>query len=119
MRTCSGKIDTSGRGGTNFILESVNGKLHLPLPPLNECDMPDDRAEIPSPEIALHHPHLKPVADKIQPIDDNALILLLIGRDMVRVHKVCEQINGPRDAPYTQWLDLGWVIVGDVADKCV
>ncbi|TWW54543.1 hypothetical protein D4764_0103490 [Takifugu flavidus] len=83
LRTCSGKIDTSGRRGTNFILESVNGKLHLPLPPLIECDMvPDDRAEIPSPEIALHHPHLKPVADKIQPVDYDAPILLLIGRDM-------------------------------------
>lgn len=115
LRTCSGKMDTSGRRGTNFILESVNGKLHLPLPPLIECDMvPDDRAEIPSPEIALHHPHLKPVADKIQPIDNDAPILLLIGRDMVRVHKVREQINGPHDAPYAQRLDLGWVIVGEV-----
>lgn len=115
LKTCSGKIETSGRRGTNFILESVDGKLHLPLPPLIECDMvPDDRAEIPSPEIALHHPHLKPVADKIQPVDDNAPILLLIGRDMVRVHKVREQINGPHDAPYAQRLDLGWVIVREV-----
>lgn len=113
LRKCSGKIDTSGRRGTNFTLESVNGRLHLPLPPLIECDMvPHDRAEIPSPGIALHHPHLKPVADKIQPVDDNAPILLLIGRDMVRVHKVREQINGPHDALYAQRLD--WVIVGEV-----
>lgn len=70
--------------------------------------------EVPSPETAHHHPYLKPVADKIQPVDDSAPILLLIGRDMVRVHKVHEQINGPHDAPYTKWLDLWWVIVGEV-----
>ncbi|XP_057694147.1 uncharacterized protein LOC130917078 [Corythoichthys intestinalis] len=36
------------------------------------------------------------------------------GRDILRVHKVREQINGPDNAPYAQRLDLGWVIIGDV-----
>lgn len=86
---------------------------HLP-PPLIECDsMPDDRTEIPTPEIAQHHPHLRPIANKIQPVDHHAPILLLLGRDIIRAHKV-QQINGPNNAPYAQRLDLGWVIVGEV-----
>ncbi|XP_036952753.1 uncharacterized protein LOC119018863 isoform X3 [Acanthopagrus latus] len=114
MKTCSGKLETSGRRAVNFIIESMDGKLQLPLPTLIECDMvPDDRTEIPTAEIALHHPHLQRVADKIQPVDKDAPILLLLGRDIIRVHKVREQINGPHNAPYAQRLDLGWVIVGE------
>ncbi|KAI3361663.1 hypothetical protein L3Q82_002029 [Scortum barcoo] len=115
LKTCSGKFETSGRRAANFIIESMDGKLQLPLPTLIECDMvPDDRTEIPTTEIALHHPHLQRVANKIQPVDQDAAILLLLGRDILRVHKVREQINGPHNAPYAQRLDLGWVIVGEV-----
>lgn len=47
-------------------------------------------------------------------MDPNAPILLLLGWDILRVHKVHEQINGPHNAPFAQRLDLGWVIVGEV-----
>lgn len=115
LRTCAGKIETSGRRAANFIIESMDGKVKLPLPPLIECDMvPDDRTEIPSPEAAHYHPHLRPVANKIPPVDQDVPILLLLGRDILRLHKVRKQINGPHNAPYAQRLDLGWVIVGDV-----
>lgn len=40
--------------------------------------------------------------------------MLLLSRDLIRVHKVRKQINGPHDSPYAQRLDLGWVIVGSV-----
>ncbi len=40
--------------------------------------------------------------------------MILLGRDIIRVHKVRSQVNGPHDAPYAQKLDLGWVIVGNV-----
>lgn len=114
LKTCSGTTETSGRRATNFMLESMDGKLQLPLPTLIECDMvPDDRSEIPSPHVALNHPHLQPVAHKITAVDPDAPILLLLGRDILRVHKVREQINGPHNAPYAQRLDLGWVIVGE------
>lgn len=115
LKTCSGKFETSGRRAANFVIESMDGKLQLPLPTLIECDMvPDDRTEIPTAEIALYHSHLQQVANKIHPVDHDAPILLLLGRDILRVHKVREQINGPHNAPYAQRLDLGWVIVGDV-----
>ncbi|KAI4903065.1 hypothetical protein NFI96_032847 [Prochilodus magdalenae] len=34
--------------------------------------------------------------------------------DLIQVHKVREQCNGPHSSPYAQRLDLGWVIIGDV-----
>lgn len=53
LKTCSGKVQTSGRRAVNFLLESMDGKVNIQLPPLIECDsVPDDRTEIPSPEIA-------------------------------------------------------------------
>ncbi|XP_035524123.1 multiple epidermal growth factor-like domains protein 10 [Morone saxatilis] len=74
----------------------------------------DDKSEIPTPEIARHYKHLKRVVDRIPALDRSASILILLGRDMPRAHKVREQCNGPHNAPYAQRLDLGWVIVGDV-----
>lgn len=60
-----------------------------------ECnDIPDNREEIPTPEAAFHHPHLKRIAAEIPAIDGDALILLLLGRDILRVHKV-RQWLGP------------------------
>ncbi|XP_041427087.1 uncharacterized protein LOC121396314 [Xenopus laevis] len=44
---------------------------------------------------------------------------MLLGRDIIRVHKVRQQINGPHNAPYAHRLDTGWVIVGNVCLKGV
>ncbi len=95
------------------MLESLDGRTKLPT--LIECDMlPDYRTEIPSPEVARHYPHLRPVENQIPAVDPDAPVLLLLGRDILRVYKVREQIHGPNDAPYAQRLDLGWVIVGEL-----
>ena len=40
--------------------------------------------------------------------------MLLLGRDIIRVHEVRKQVNGPHNLPYAQKLDLWWVIVGNV-----
>ncbi len=76
--------------------------------------LPDDRTEIPFPEVARHYPHLRSVENQIPAVDPDAPVLLLLGRDILRVHKVREQIKRPNDAPYAQRLDLGWVIAGEV-----
>ena len=55
--------------------------------------------------------HLRVIAHKIPNIDMEADILLLIGRDAPPLHKVHESRNGPRDAPWAQRLDLGWVVI--------
>ncbi len=64
--------------------------------------------------IARHHPHLKAVGDEIPAVEPCAAILLLLGRDILRVHKVLEQRSGPHNAPFAQRLELGWVIIGEV-----
>ncbi|XP_067282638.1 uncharacterized protein [Pseudorasbora parva] len=120
LKTCAGVVQATGRRAHGFIIESADGEINFPLPTLIECNsMPDNRDEIPSAVAALHHSHLKVIVDKIPPIDPNAEILLLLGRDIIRAHKVRKQLNGPHDAPYAQKLDLGWVIVGNVClGKC-
>ncbi|KAK0144244.1 hypothetical protein N1851_017386 [Merluccius polli] len=115
MKTCSGIMNTSRRRANGFVIEGIDGKVSMPLPTLTECNqIPDNRKEIPTPEAAAHHPHLNSVASLITPLDPSAEILLLLGRDIIRAHKVRSQVNGPHDAPYAQCLDLGWVIIGDV-----
>lgn len=83
--------------------------------PLIECnEILDNRSEIPTPEVALCHPHLKPVAKFIPKLDSNAQILLLLGIDLIRPHKARQQISGPHNYSFSQRLDLGWVLIGEV-----
>ncbi len=56
------------------------------------------------PEVAHQHTHLSPVAAHIPELDSNAQILLLLGRDILRVHKVRQQINEPGNTPFAQRL---------------
>lgn len=115
MRTCAGTVEMTGRKAVGFQVQAVNSELCLDLPPLIECnEIMSNRSEIPSPEVALSHAHLRPVAPYIPEPDPEAQILILLGRDLIRVHKVRQQINGPHEAPFAQRLDLGWVIVGEV-----
>lgn len=115
MKTFAGVSETTGRKAHNFVVSSLDRQTHIPLPPLLECNaLPDDRSEIPTPDIVQHFPHLAPIAGKIPPLEPDTPILLLLGRDILSVHKVHEQYNGPHNTPYTQRLDLGWVIVGEI-----
>jgi len=115
LKTCAGVLQTTGRRARGFQVKSIDGEVSFPLPDLVECDeIPDDRSSIPTPEAALHHPHLRPIANLIPGLEPNTPIILLLGRDILRAHKVRRQINGPHNAPYAHKLDLGWVIVGDV-----
>ena len=115
LKTCAGVTEMVGRQAVGFQIEAIDGEISLPLPPLIECnEIPNNRDEIPTPEAAANHPHLQPVAAHIQQLDPNAAILLMLGRDILRVHKVRQQVNGPHNAPFAQRLDLGWVLIGEV-----
>ncbi|XP_061682545.1 uncharacterized protein LOC133504377 [Syngnathoides biaculeatus] len=115
MRTCAGTTEMTVRKAVGFQIEALNGEVCLDLPPLIECnEVTSNRSEIPSPEIAHSHAHLRSMAPHIPKIDPKAQILILLGRDLIQVHKVRDQINGPHNAPFAQRLDLGWVIVGEV-----
>lgn len=74
----------------------------MSLPPLIEChEIPNNRSEIPTPTAVLHQPHLRHIAKHIPELDPDAEILLLLGRDVIRAHKVRQQVNGPHNAPFT------------------
>ena len=109
LSTCSGIIATSGRRGRGFIDESIHRDIHLSLPTLIECDhIPDNREEIPTPQVVLNHFHLHDLAGTIQPLDDSCQILFLIGRDLPVAHHVLDQKVGSNRDPYAQQLKLGW-----------
>ena len=59
------------------------------------------------------NPHPAPIAGKIPDLDSEAEILLLVGRDAPPLHKIHESWNGPRNPPWAQHLDLGWVVLGN------
>lgn len=49
-----------------------------------------------------------------QKLKSIASMIGLIGRSLIRAHKVRKQFTGRHNDPYAQKLDLGWVIIGDV-----
>lgn len=115
LRTCSGIIETSGKKAEGLQMESLDGKVLISLPPLTECpDIPNNRSEIPTPSAVKHQPHLRHIAQQIPELDPRAEILILLGRDVLQVHKVRQQVNGPHNSPFAQRLDLGWVVIGEV-----
>lgn len=115
LKTCAGTVETEDRLPRGFQVESLDGSIVLPLPVLLECnEIPDKRSEIPTLEIISKHRHLKHIVKYIPEPDHHAPILLLLGRDIIRVHKAHKQVNGPSDAPFAHKSDLGWVVVGDM-----
>ncbi|XP_076074970.1 uncharacterized protein LOC143045968 [Mytilus galloprovincialis] len=114
LTTCSGRVATSGKRGNDFVIKSVHSDVQFDLPTLIECNnIPNNRDEIPTPEVAMHHPHLKELRGSIPAIEERCPILLLIGRDLIEAHHVLEQRLGPSRTPFAQKLRLGWVIIGN------
>ena len=83
-------------------MRSLSGPEFL-LPTLTECDtIPQDKSEIPTPDMAKRFPHLIDIAQEIPYPDESAKIQLLIGQDALELLKVREFKNGPRGAPWAQ-----------------
>lgn len=77
--------------------------------------IPDNMVEIPTLAAAASHHHLKPIDHEIPSLENaEILLLLLLGRNLQRVHKACRQISGTHEAAFAQKLDLGWVIISDM-----
>ena len=113
LTTCSGDLETEGRRGYGLMVASLDGSCSMELPMVTECqDIPNKRSEIPTPEVVAYHDHLRGMP--IPPLNRDAQILLLIGRDLIDAHIVHEQRTGPPNTPFAQRLSLGWVVVGSV-----
>ena len=100
LTTCSSEREAKyGPCVTGVVLKSLNG-TESELPTLIECNnIPRDKQEIPTPEMARRFPHLSDIANQIPQLDENAEIHLLIGQDARELLKVREFRNGPRGAP--------------------
>jgi len=116
MNSCNGQKAMQGRQATGLVVESYDGSTQHALPTVLECDqIPNDREEIPTPDVAQHYSHLTSIARHIPEENVSAPISLLIGRDAPEFHHVHDQKidNKNLRAPYAQRLSLGWVIVGE------
>lgn len=95
---CAGKVMLSASA---FCNQPCNGGETFDLPPVIECDnMPNNRSEIPTPEIARYHQHLRHVACHIPELDLSAEIRLLVGRDLPEVRHVKSQAIGHKQTPF-------------------
>ena len=112
LSSCAGVTEEAGRTARGISVQSLDGRTLHKLPPVIECNnIPQNIHEIPTPEVARAHKHLHGIADQIYPLNPEAKIQLLIGRDLPEAHLVHDQIPG---SPFAQRLSLGWMIVGDV-----
>ena len=115
VKTVNGLQEVHGRKLAGLVIESMDSTVSIPAPTLFECNnIPGDVAEIPTPEVAAAFDHLRPITSMIPPLNKEADIAILLGRDAPQFHKVREVINGKDDQPWAHRLDLGWVIVGEV-----
>lgn len=115
LTSCSGHSTQTGRRSTGFIISSVNGKSSLRLPPLIECDyIPNNLDEIPTPEVARSYKHMRDIEEEIPPLDLDAEITMLVGRDLLPAHHILDQRLGDQNSPFAQRLYLGWVVIGEV-----
>ena len=114
LTTCRGTKEIKyGRRVTDVVVQSFRGAA-ADLPTLIECgNVPQEKREIPTPEMATRFPHLQEIANEIPPLDGIANIHLLIRRDAPKL-KVREFRNGPKGTPWAQKLSLGWTIISQM-----
>ena len=114
LTTCSGEKEAKYGRVTGVVLKPLHGS-ESELPTFIECNnIPHDKQEIPTPEMARIFSHLRDIANEIPQLDENAEIDLLIERDAPELLKVREFRNGPKGTPWAQRISLGWTIIGQM-----
>ena len=89
----------------------------ISLPPVFSRDhMPADKSRIPTPEMTENWPYLQELNNKLMPISD-CEIGLLIGFNCSRALIPRQVIPPQNDGPFAQKTDLGWGIIGCVDRK--
>lgn len=85
LHSCSGATEMVGRKAFDCVVKAVNNSKSFVLPPLLECSqIPNVCSEIPTPYIASKFSHMQHISTEIPALDEDAEILLLIGRDLFR-----------------------------------
>ncbi|RXN16504.1 hypothetical protein ROHU_027490 [Labeo rohita] len=116
------KLKLTTMMGDNVIIRSkrvsdlrvrgYSSSVHISLPPVytKEC-IPVNYDHIPTQETAMNWSHLKVIADKMAPLL-NCEVGLLLGYNCPRVLAPRQVILGKDEEPYAILTDLGWSIVG-------
>ena len=87
-------------------------KIHLPSA-YTRAIMPADRSHIPTPDMARQWPHLECLVNKLSPLRD-CEIGLLIGYNCASALAPREIVSSSGTGPFGQRTDLGWGIIGVV-----
>ena len=104
------KIDSRRIRG--LVVRGYASDLKIPLPSVyTRSIMPANRSHIPTPDVARKWFHLESVVDKLTPLLD-CEIGLLIGYDCSRALAPREVVAPKQNGIYAQRTDLGWGIVG-------
>lgn len=92
LLSCSGQSTCSKRRVNGLEEKALDGSCRFDLPTVIECnEIPENKDEIPTPEVADKLFHLQDIADYLMPLDSEIYILLLIERDLGDAHHVLEQ----------------------------
>ena len=106
-------VPTRRVGG--LIMERMDREVHIELPKAySRNEIPSKRDEIPRPESAAKWPHLRHLANKIYPYQEDLQVGLLIGSNCPNAIKPKQVIPGRSSDPYAIRTLLGWGIIGPV-----
>lgn len=93
-------------------VRGIHSENHIQLRQAYTRDfIPVDKSHIPTEKTALLWPHLKHLADKLSPLQD-CDVGLLIGYDCPSALAPMEVITGSKNEPFAQRTELGWSITG-------
>nr|XP_033951031.1 uncharacterized protein LOC117455577 [Pseudochaenichthys georgianus]XP_033951039.1 uncharacterized protein LOC117455577 [Pseudochaenichthys georgianus] len=93
-------------------VRGLNSKAYVKLQQTYTRDfIPVERSHIPTKRTALQWPHLKHLANKLPPLQD-CEVGLLIGYDCPSALAPLEVVTGGENEPFAQRTVLGWSIIG-------
>ncbi len=107
-------IDTiiSSKNVHGLQVRGLHSKNHIQVQQAYSCNfIPVDKSYVPKKETALEWPHLRHLADKLPPLQD-CNVGLLIGYDCPSALAPLEVIIGDKNQPFAQRSKLGWSIIG-------
>lgn len=112
LKSCSGdSVNKDLIKVCGNVIESCDGSQVFSLPDIIQCtDIPQNRSEIPSPEVTASCHHLSDITDYMPTTDDQISIKLLICRDLIETHVVLDQRVG---TTLGQRLPLRWALIGN------
>ena len=115
LNTMHGSEVVPTRRVSGLIVERMDREVHIKLPKTySRNEIPSRRNEIPRPESAAKWPHLRHLANKIYPYQNNLQVGLLIGSNCPNAIKPKQVIPGRSSDPYAIRTLLGWGIIGPV-----